>query len=159
MELHAHIFLTTVFASSYRSYVFLHAQSTLACILQSLVKTYLCSLVYIGMTAALSFPLVGLCPLLLGFCLGPDSHPSHEIILPMKGIFVLLNIHLSLLSFRFCSLYIHCTFFSISSWSLPGLSNSTIKMSSAMPMTLGIQLNRLSIFFWNTSAAGACSKW
>ena len=86
--------------------------------------------------------------------IGSSLTPCHDITFPRKEILVHLNRHT--LSLRFNCLHYICSIFSsISSWSLPCSSNPAIKMSSAMPRSFNMPLNRSFVIFWNMSLAGA----
>ena len=122
--------------------------------LQSLVSTYLDSLIYPEIIVT-TFCILGyhICKCLDFF--RSRLMPCHEITPPKKGILICLKRPLPLFSFKFASLYIQSTLPNVSAQSLPCWSNPAIKMSSTILDTFGILLSTLSIFFWNMSPVGA----
>ena len=104
-------------------------------ILSAVIGENLGSLAYIGMIAVPSSSSMMACLLVLGVCLGLDSHLA-VILSHWRRDTDILNRHLSLLCFRFDCLHIHSTFSSVSSWSLPYSAKPSIKMLSAIPRHL-----------------------
>ena len=78
-------------------------------------------------------------------------HTILDIISQNNGTCLYLKWYMSLFSLRFTCLHTLC---SVSSWSLPSLSQPTTKISSVMPNTLGQSLNISSFFLSNISPVG-----
>ena len=92
-------------------------------VLQSLVKTYIGSLVYPEMTAVPSFLDVG-GSMSVSACtfLQSGLMPCQEIILPKNGILVHLKKTLIFASFKFSCLHTLSTLSNVSSWAFPSSS-------------------------------------
>ena len=125
---------------------------------QPLVRTYSGGLLYPGMTMDVFLFAVPAYLLMSQPLLDPDSPCAWKLSQQNIGMYVHLNKHFPLFSFKLACLHLFNTCSNLTSWSLAFISNIAIRISSAMPKTLGISLNNLPTFFWNIMPAGVASK-